>query len=118
MQPQSRLDPEQCRAGYCSTHCLGSMKGFNTMTSAQVALWDLVEVAAYLKVPASSIYKMTGKKAGLRIPHIKLAGRLRFRQRDIDRWLELLSVSNLDTLEKVRKQARRTHGNYPQEETP
>jgi excisionase family DNA binding protein len=85
--------------------------------NAQEPLWDIVEVAAYLKVPASSIYKMTGSKAGLRIPHIKLSGRLRFRKRDVDRWLELLSVSNLDVLEKVRKKVGGRLGNYPQEET-
>ena len=95
---------------------LGGEEWAGTMTTTQNSLWDIVEVAAYLKVPVNSIYKMTGKRAGLRIPHIKLSGRLRFRQRDVDRWLELLSVSNLDTLEKTRRLARKPYGNYPQEE--
>src|SRR5437868_7162023 len=54
------------------------------------ALWDVSSVAAYLHIPASSIYKMTARKAALRIPHIRLGGKLRFRRSDVDHWLTLL----------------------------
>ena len=40
----------------------------------------------------SSVYKMTARKAAVRIPHIRIGGKLRFRQSDIDRWLTLLTV--------------------------
>ena len=66
-------------------------------------LWSVAEVADYLSMPASSVYKMTGPKARTRIPHVRIAGRLRFRKRDIDSWIELLTVSNLGTLRKVAK---------------
>ena len=66
-------------------------------------LWSVTDVADYLRVPVSSVYKMTGPKARLRIPHVRLSGRLRFRKADIDRWIKLLTVSNLDTLQKVAK---------------
>lgn len=68
-------------------------------------LWDIGEVAAYLGIPAASVYKMTGS-AGT-IPHVKIGGRLRFRKADIDRWIDLLSVSNLDRLEEVKRRAAR-----------
>jgi excisionase family DNA binding protein len=66
-------------------------------------LWGLEEVAEYLQLPASSVYKMTSAKRGALIPHVKLGGRLRFRKADIDRWLDLLSVGNLPALEKAKR---------------
>ncbi|HXO20932.1 MAG TPA: helix-turn-helix domain-containing protein [Thermoanaerobaculia bacterium] len=68
-------------------------------------LWGLEEVAAYLALPPSSVYKMTSAKRGALIPHLKLGGRLRFRKADIDRWLDLLSVGNLPALEKAKRVA-------------
>jgi excisionase family DNA binding protein len=70
------------------------------------AVWTIHEAAAYLSVPVNSLYKMTGPKARLRVPHIRIAGRLRFRKADLDRWLDVLSVSNLDVLAKVRRALR------------
>jgi len=65
-------------------------------------LWDVTHVAAYLRMPISSIYKMTARRAAVRIPRIHIGGKLRFRRTDIDRWLGLLTVSNLDTLARMR----------------
>jgi excisionase family DNA binding protein len=71
------------------------------------ALWSIEDVAAYLRVPVNSVYKMTAQKARTPIPHVKIGGRLRFRKADIDRWLDLLMVSNLETLDldKVKRAA-------------
>lgn len=41
------------------------------------------ELAGYLKIPANSIYDMLGE-----IPHLLLAGRVRFRRSSIDKWLD------------------------------
>lgn len=71
------------------------------------ALWSIEDVAAYLGVPVGSVYKMTAETARIRIPHLKIGGRLRFRRTDIDRWLDLLVVSNLETLAKAGRLARR-----------
>jgi len=68
-------------------------------------LWGIEEVAEYLQLPPSSVYKMTSAKRGALIPHLKLGGRLRFRKADIDRWLDLLSVGNLGALEKAKRAA-------------
>ena len=68
------------------------------------ALWSIGDAAAYLGIPKMSVYKMTS--AGT-IPHLKLGGRLRFRKADIDRWLDLLLVSNLETLAKAKRLATR-----------
>jgi excisionase family DNA binding protein len=75
-------------------------------------LWEIGDVADYLRVPVSSVYKMTAPKARVKIPHIRIAGRLRFRKVDIDRWLELLMVSNLDVLTKVAKAAAKVKLDY------
>jgi excisionase family DNA binding protein len=67
----------------------------------QQALWKIPDVAAYLGVPLSSVYKMTAPKSTLRIPHVRIAGRVRFRKADIDQWLELLTVSKNGILAKI-----------------
>lgn len=80
-------------------------------------LWNIREVARYLRMPVGSVYKMTGPKAKYRIPHLRLRGRLlRFRQRDIDRWLDLLLVSNTDLMVRVRQQARKVRGTDGQDQ--
>jgi excisionase family DNA binding protein len=82
-------------------------------------LWNVEEVADYLHLPVGSIYKMTAPKSRTTIPHVRVSGRIRFRKHDIDRWLELLTVSNLEVLERVRRRTRKaSHGNHPQTEAP
>ena len=78
------------------------------------SLWSVGEVSAYLQLSTHSVYKMTARKASVRIPHIRIGGKLRFRRVDVDRWLSLLTVSNLDTLTKMRGLASKgKHGNDP-----
>ena len=79
------------------------------MSNPESPLWTIREAAEYLRLPVSAVYKMTGPKASFRIPHVRLAGRLRFRQRDLDEWLELLSISNVNVLRKARKLSRSVH---------
>lgn len=57
-------------------------------------LWKTPDVAQYLGIPLSSVYKMTGPKSQIRLPHIRIAGKVRFRKDDIDRWLDQFAVSN------------------------
>jgi excisionase family DNA binding protein len=64
-------------------------------------LWKIADVADYLDVPLSSVYKMTGPKSALRIPHVRIKGRVRFRKNDIDEWLELLKVSSNDVFARI-----------------
>lgn len=66
-------------------------------------VWTIQDAARYLCLPVSSLYKMTAPKAKLRVPHVRIAGRLRFRKADLDRWLDVLAVSNLDVLAKARR---------------
>jgi excisionase family DNA binding protein len=56
-------------------------------------LWKTPDVAQYLGIPLSSVYKMTGPRSQIRMPHIRIAGKLRFRKADIDRWLDQFSLS-------------------------
>lgn len=82
------------------------------------ALWDVADVSAYLQVPVSSIYKMTARRAVVRIPHIRIGGKLRFRQSDVDRWLTLLTTSNIRALSKMRQKVDQVnHGHDPQTAT-
>ncbi len=69
-------------------------------------LWKIGEVAQYLRVPWSSVSKMTAPKGSLRIPHVRIQGRLRFRKADIDRWLEVLAVSNTKMLAKIKERIK------------
>lgn len=70
-------------------------------------VWTIQDAASYLCLPVSSLYKMTAPKARLRVPHIRIAGRLRFRKVDLDRWLDTLTVSNMGALAKVRTAFKR-----------
>jgi hypothetical protein len=36
-------------------------------------IWTIQEAATYLSLPVNSLYKMTGPKARLRVPHIRIA---------------------------------------------
>jgi hypothetical protein len=83
-------------------------------------LWTIRDTARYLRMPVSSIYKMTAARASVSMPHLKIAGRLRFRKGDIDRWLDLLLVSNVPALVRVREKLEvgkgKSRGVHPQEE--
>lgn len=52
-------------------------------------LLTVQEICELLKVPKTYIYWLTHKK---QIPFIKMMGHLRFRQSDIDAWLESKEV--------------------------
>ncbi len=65
-------------------------------------LWKISDVAQYLGIPLSSVYKMTGPKAALRIPHIRIAGKVRFRKGDIDLWLIQLMVATSGLFAELR----------------
>lgn len=64
-------------------------------------LWKTPDVAQYLGIPLSSVYKMTGRKSPIRLPHIRIAGKVRFRKADIDRWLDQFLVSTNGLLTKL-----------------
>jgi excisionase family DNA binding protein len=70
-------------------------------------LWKISDVAQYLGIPLSGVYKMTGPKSALRIPHVRIAGKLRFRKTDIDRWLAALTYSSVKILENANAEAKR-----------
>lgn len=82
---------------------------------ADDALWTVRDVSRYLQIPVSSIYKMTARQAAVPIPHIHIGNMLRFRRNDVDRWLTLLTTSNLDTLARVRRLVPEdSHGHHSQ----
>jgi len=79
------------------------------------SLWDIAEVSAYLQIPVSSVYRMTARKARVRIPHIRIGATLRFRQSDVDQWLTLLTTSNIEALSKMRQKVSKvTHADDSQ----
>ncbi|HOT74715.1 MAG TPA: helix-turn-helix domain-containing protein [Candidatus Wallbacteria bacterium] len=64
----------------------GSKPGYNDGGGGGKAAGDIMtpeELAEYLKIPADSIYGMLGE-----IPHLILAGRVRFRRISVDKWLD------------------------------
>ena len=74
---------------------------------AQESLWKISDVAEYLGVPRRSIYKMTGPKSSIRIPHMRIAGKVRFRKTEVDRWLDQFVVSTSDAGTNFRAQRKR-----------
>jgi excisionase family DNA binding protein len=66
-------------------------------------LWKISDLAQYLGIPLSSVYKMTGPKSTLRIPHIRIAGKVRFRKSDIDQWLDQFAVSTSGLFAKINE---------------
>lgn len=82
-------------------------------------LWTIEGASQYLNLSISAVYKMTARKATVRIPHIRIGGKLRFKRADLDAWLALLTVSNLDVLGRMRsKVARSVDGNNTQATSP
>ena len=67
-------------------------------------LLTVQEICNLLKVPKTYIYSLTHQR---KIPHIKMHGRLRFRQSDIDEWLRLQEVRHVGLQDK--KQVVRLH---------
>lgn len=60
------------------------LRGFN-MSNAQETLWDVDDLARYLKLKSSTVYK---KKCKEKLPFVKVGGALRFRKTEIDQYLE------------------------------
>lgn len=107
---ETRRTPRAARPGDRPDHRTGA-----NSRAGRVSLWDIADVSAYLQIPVSSIYKMTARKAAVRIPHIRIGGKLRFRQSDVDRWLTLLTTSNIEALSKMRQKVSKvTHGHDSQ----
>jgi predicted DNA-binding transcriptional regulator AlpA len=67
----------------------------------QQPLWKISDVAQYLGIPLKSVYSMTSPKAVIRIPHIRIAGKVRFRKVDIDLWLDQCTVVTSSFLASV-----------------
>ena len=107
---ESRETPRAARPGDRPEDRTGANR-----CAGNASLWAIADVSAYLQIPVSSIYKMTARKAAVRIPHIRIGGTLRFRQSDVDRWLTLLTTSNIEALSKMRQKVSKvTHGHDSQ----
>ena len=65
-------------------------------------LLTIQEISQLLNLPKSAIYGLTHQR---KIPHMKIARKLRFRESDIIRWLETLEVN--DGGPEVREQEQR-----------
>ena len=103
-EPESTVRPGRAARGSAR----GSTRGdSDDRLEATDRLWDIRDVSQYLHVPVSSIYKMTARQAAVRIPHIHIGGKLRFRRSDVDRWLTLLTTSNIETLARMREAVSR-----------
>ncbi len=66
-------------------------------------IFTIEGLCQYLKVEPAWIYKRTALKE---IPYIKVRGLLRFRKRDIDRWLETWKVPAVNALSVCLKKIK------------
>lgn len=80
-----------------------------------LGLWGVAEVAAYLRVPRNTVYKLAARAVS-KIPHIRIGSRMRFRRADVDRWLSRLSVSSDGRQALIQKKVQQViNGNHSQE---
>lgn len=63
-------------------------------------IFDVQGLAEYLRVSKQWIYERTHLKE---IPHIKVDGQLRFRKKDIDKWLNSYNIPAINTPERILK---------------
>lgn len=75
------------------------LNGRDKHESSDVIL-DVPGLADYLKVSKQWIYERTHLKE---IPHLKIDGQLRFRKRDIDKWLNSFNVPATTTQARMLK---------------
>ncbi len=64
------------------------------------AIYDVQGLAKYLEVSKQWIYERTHLKE---IPHIKIDGQLRFRKKEIDKWMNSFNVPACNTTENILK---------------
>ncbi len=64
--------------------------GLSPMTSGVESLLTVKEVAEFLRVPASWVYERTRRRGKDRLPHVKVGKYLRFRQSDLQSYIEAL----------------------------
>ncbi|MGQ9571052.1 MAG: helix-turn-helix domain-containing protein [Thermodesulfovibrionales bacterium] len=67
------------------------------------AIFDIDALSEYLRVSKKWIYERTHLKE---IPYLKVNGLLRFRKKDIDKWLNSYNVPAVSTPERVLKAIR------------
>jgi excisionase family DNA binding protein len=115
LSERNRKERRAARPADRPTHRPARPPGSQEPPGGGTGLWNVADVSAYLHMPVSSIYRMTARKAVVRIPHIRIGGMLRFRQADVDRWLTLLTTSNIEALSKLRQKVSQvTHAHDSQ----
>lgn len=70
----------------------------NTFNESSASIMNITQVANYLDVSKSWIYKMTSSSE---IPHAKRGKKLYFIKADIDNWIEKHKVTTNDEIEKL-----------------
>lgn len=72
----------------------------NGKQDAENTIFDVKSLCNYLKVSRQWVYERTHMKE---IPHTKINGQLRFRKKDIDKWLNSYNVPATSTPERALK---------------
>ena len=76
----------------------------NGNNKTEDTIFDVSRLAEHLGVSEAWIYERTHHKE---VPYLKIKGHLRFRKKDIDKWLNSFSVPMVSTPEQVLKAVRR-----------
>lgn len=76
----------------------------NGKREAEDKIFDVEGLAGYLKVSHKWIYERTQFKE---IPYLKVKGLLRFRKKDIDKWLDSHKTPAIKTPERILSHVRR-----------
>jgi excisionase family DNA binding protein len=76
----------------------------NGRHDAEDTILEVQGLSECLKVSKQWIYERTHLKE---IPHLKIDGQLRFRKRDIDKWLNSYNVPAISTPKRIMKATKR-----------
>ncbi len=82
------------------------MKALKPLLNSKVeedTIFTVEGLCQYLRAEPDWIYKRTARKE---IPHIKVGGLLRFRKRDIDKWLETCKTPAVNPLSGLLKRIK------------
>lgn len=97
------LEPEDIQAIATAVLCaLKPLIAGNGTRDVEDVIFDVRDLVDYLKVSKQWIYERTHLKE---IPHLKIDGQLRFRKKDIDKWLSTFNIPAVTTPSRISKDA-------------
>lgn len=101
---KSELEPQDIEAiALRVAELLKPLLSGNGRHEAEDTIFDVRGLCDYLHVSDKWVYERTHLKE---IPHLKVNGLLRFRKRDMDKWLLSFNLPSISTPERILRAVR------------